>query len=211
MGQDYNYVLADAQGRVCNAMNIVLRGTDGDGSSSVKSGPVSVNFIKRILKCKLTEIRTHDILPHLVKRRKTKALNERGKRLRLDRVIRFDANCHLNKSKKWKAIVPLEKKEKDEEDEDVSLERESAKEMLKELFKTKDENEEIRISRVELMKFVDEYKGTKKRKRSANNSSDDNDQENMQIHSNSNKFEEEAVMAEIDDGSGAIVDTVQNL
>ena len=208
MGQDYNYVLADAQGRVCNAMNIVLRGTDGDGSSSVKSGPVSVNFIKRILKCKLTEIRTHDILPHLVKRRKTKALNERGKRLRLDRVIRFDANCHLNKSKKWKGIVPLEKKE---EDEDVCLERESAKEMLRELFKTKDENEEIRISRVELMKFVDEYKGTKKRKRSANNSSDDNDQENMQIRSNSNKFEGEAVMAEIDDGSGAIVDTVQNL
>ena len=171
MGQDANSVLMEAQGRVCEYMNIVLRGENGtSGSDSAMKGSrsrqLSCNFVKRILKCKLTEMRTHDFLPHLVKRRKQQTFNLNGNRIRLGKVIPYDPEWHLNKEKKrnadgLKMHSNIESAPKNLENECCT----KCKDTFQKLFKTENDDEKIEVTRKELMKFIDENFDRRKRVR----------------------------------------------
>ena len=205
MGIGGNAVLADAEGRVCEYTNIVIRGVSGkceNKSNSLRHGPVSVNFVKRILKCKLTELRTHDFLPHLVRKRKEMALNKNGKRLRLNNTfVRYDPGFHLNTKKKRHSENAISDKSVKAREKET----ENTKRLLEKLFKTDDVNETIEISRKDLMKFVEENTSACENVHSNDKNLDDKDVENIPMNSNDVKNEFPA-LAEVANDSDESVD-----
>lgn len=163
MGINANAVLDSAHGKLCEYMNIVVRGKGNKVNNIIegaRNGPVQVDFMRRLLKCKLTELRTHEMLPHLVKRRKKVVLNKNGNRLRLGSVVAYDAEHNLNTTKKRHSEhTQIFKKV-----EECTPEYMNKNDLIKILFEEKKDDEAISITKIEMLRIFDDESKSKKRR-----------------------------------------------
>ncbi len=156
---DHNLFIKKVYHKACDHLNIVIvpNASNENLRLDAPQSKQEDDFLTRILYNQLTILRTRDILPHLVKKRKKLLVNGQGKRVRLNRVITYDESVHINVNKKGIGYGKVLYKASSSKRPQLSEEcRNGYRAVFEKIFRNANDDTKVSISRNDFMKLLKE-------------------------------------------------------